>query len=206
MKKALALLWVCVVSVGLNAANLTKSGEGYDRVKWRKKMAKKSYLVWALILVILLLGGCSGSASVKGTFTTINTMGGDNYRALTIIKNMWEGVEIAKTEDGEFVLYINVMTTGSKNPGSALITIDGVKNTIVNPFPSGWKIGSVSVSQFGTAKYWNENITLSESILESLRNAEKVIIRTVNTNAYMGQGEGVDVTSILPIIKDFIKK
>ena len=34
MKKALALLCVCAISVGLNAANLTKSGEGYDRVKW----------------------------------------------------------------------------------------------------------------------------------------------------------------------------
>ena len=170
-------------------------------------MAKKSYLVWVLILVVLLLGGCaSATSSVKGTFTTVNTMGGDTYRALTIIENIWEGVQIAKTDNGNFVLYINVMTNGRNDPGSALIKIDGVRNTIVSPFPSGWKIVDVSVSQYGTAKYWRETIILSESILESLRNAEKVIIRTVNTNAYMAQGEGVDVTSILPIIKDFIKK
>ena len=170
-----------------------------------KRIKSNWRIVCIFILSVSLLGGCATSAtSVKGTSTTVNTLGGDSHNAIVLVDNMWEGAKIAKIEDNNYVLYANIITNGNAVPGSLIIYVDGNKNNLSSP--NDWNIDDVSVSQYNTAKYWSTNTRLPELILDSIRNSKNIKIRVVNGNAYMGVDEGLDLTSILPLIKDFIAK
>jgi len=162
-----------------------------------------SFIVVLSIIGLAFFGCATAASSVKGTPTTIKTMGGDTFNAIIVIDNIWEGVKIAKSENG-YLIYMNCMTNRG-DPGAGLMVIDGKKNTIFNPFPSDWHCDDVSVSQYGVAKYWSAQRRLTDTEIDSILGANSIVFRIVGTNAYMGQ-DGVDVTTILSTIKDFLKK
>jgi outer membrane lipoprotein-sorting protein len=172
----------------------------------RKGKMKAKFLSFMVVLSIIGLAffGCAtATSSVKGTPTTINTMGGDTYNAIVIIDNIWEGVKVARAENG-FLIYMNCITNRG-DPGSGLMVIDGNKTTIFNPFPSDWHCDDVSVSQYGVAKYWSAQRRLTNTEIDSILGANSIVFRIIGSNAYMGK-DGVDVTTILSTIKEFLQK
>ena len=169
-------------------------------------MAKKRFdlLVFCIICVIGFQACASTESSVKGTMTTINTLGGDSFEAIVLIKNTWEEVKIAKDDNGSHIMYVNIMTNGNNRPGSVIIYTDGNRHNISNP--TDWDIDNVSVSQYGTAKYWSCYKQLDISVIQAILNVSNARIRAVGGNAYMSKDEGVDITKILPALKEFISK
>jgi len=170
-------------------------------------MAKKSFTVGTLVLFLVfgfwLMGCATAASSVKGTRTVINTVSGYSYPALIIAKNMWEGIEIARGDDGIFLLYANCITNGRADPGSLWVLVDNKRFDLVDPFPRGWSISDVSVSQYGTAKYWSAHNPLDKNLIEALRDAQSIVFKAVNTNAYLSL-DGIDASSIVPQIKEFL--
>lgn len=161
------------------------------------------FMSFGLAVIFASLSGCmTATSAVKGTPTTISTMDGYEYQALKVIEDFWQKVRIAKSNTGNCILYINVVTYNDAGPGSAIVYMDGERHTIVNPFPSGWSIDDVS----GMTSYWSEIVVLSDSFIEALLRAEKVTIRVINAHVFISEGEGIDITPILPIIKDFLQK
>ncbi|MDR1398622.1 MAG: hypothetical protein LBJ41_01690 [Treponema sp.] len=172
-------------------------------------LAKKLGFFFGLSLIIMALFGCmTAESSVKGTPTTIDTLGGDSFDAIVLIDNLVEGVKIAKIGDNSFAIYANIMTSGrTAYPGSLIFTIDGTKNTIIGP--TGWDIVDVSVDQHNVTRWWNTSTSMSDRLIESFKDATTINIRAINSSGYMGsmgEDKGIDISTILPVVNEFLSK
>ena len=167
---------------------------------------KKNFclFVFGIIFIIGFQACATAESSVKGTTTTIDTLGGDSYEAIILLENIWESAKIARSDGGVYILYVNIMTNGSTRPGSVIIYTDRTRHTITGP--TDWNLDDVSVSQYGTAYYRSTYKILGTSIIEAMKNANVVSIRAIGGNAYMGRDEGVNISNILPALKRFISR
>ena len=152
------------------------------------------------------------SDDVKGTLTTVDTLGGYSYEAILIYYNSLEKLLIARDEDGNYILYANITTFKDLRPGSLFILIDGERHTICNP--NDWDLdrakynNDINRSDFGTleSREWSINKLISNTTITALLNAEIVVFRVINSYIYLGYEKGVDVSSILPKMKEFISE
>lgn len=169
-----------------------------------KDFFKKSFVIGTMITMTMLFLGCAtATSSIKGTKTTVDTLGGDSLETIVLIDNMWESAKISKTDENSFIFYAKMNTNGNARPGSLIMYIDDNKNTIVRPMD--WNIDDVSISNYVTVKHWSANSVISDELTTALKDSNKVVIRSINGNAYMGRSEGVDISTILPNIKQFIE-
>jgi hypothetical protein len=175
--------------------------------KHKEGIFMKMYFGLFVFLFVCILGfqSCAtAESSVKGQMTTINTLGGDSFEAIILLKNIREGAQIAKTDAGDFILYANIMTGESNRPGSVIIYADGNRYNVVDP--TDWDIDDVYVDRYSVRNYWSSHKKLDDSVIEAMLNANVVTIRAVNALGYMAKGDGVDITKILPALKEFFSK
>ena len=161
------------------------------------KMKNLSVLI---VCVIGFIGCASATSSVKGTMATVNTEG-NSYEAIIILENSAERLIIAK-DDGGFILYANIMTSQGNRGGDLFFIIDGNRVNIGNW--QDWNIDSTVTNYHGTFRFCSLNKKLSDNVINSLLNANNVIVRAINGSAFMGKNEGVDISTILSNIKSFI--
>jgi hypothetical protein len=160
----------------------------------------KKYVGFVLILLAVGFTGCeTAQSSVRGNATTISTLDGYTYDAIVLAKSTWENVRIAKTPDDVWI-YVNVMTIGvnSGRPGSAILYADGNRHDIAGP--TEWDIDDVT----STAKYWSFQKLLDTAAVIALLDADTASIRVVGGGNFMGKDNGIDITPILPAVKEFI--
>jgi len=165
---------------------------------------KKMLFIFILVIMSAIVFLSCASGSVKGKISTIKTLSGDSFEAIVLLDNIWESAKIARSNDNNYILYVDIMTNGSARPGSVIIYIDGNRFNIANP--TDWNLDDVSVSQYGTAYYWSTYKPLGNSIIEAIKNANNISIRAVGGNAFMAKDEGVDISKILPELKGFVNK
>ena len=137
--------------------------------------------------------------SVRGKLTTIETLDGNVYNAIELINaGPHHQLQIAKMENNRFIMYVRVAAGG--RPGSLIMTIDGGRQNLINH--NDWELYAVDAQGSG----WKKNILLSDNIVNLLLNSNSVNIRIVNAwGGPMSRDQGVDISSVLPQLKDFLR-
>lgn len=150
-----------------------------------------------------LLASCATGNTAKGTTTTINTLGGDSLDAIELVANIFghERVRIARDSGGSLIVYADVKTVGQR-AGSLLMTIDGERHTIIPT--SGWSLTHVN----GSTRDYSGMAFLSSEIVTGLMKAETVVLRSVVNwgGTAMSEGDGADISMLLPQLKEFLAK
>ena len=161
-----------------------------------------------LFVMTLLLVSCMSLVPNNvqgGTFTTIDTLGGYSYEAINVIKNFYEGLQVAKDDNGNYILYSNVRTYGwSSKPGSLIVFIDGERQTLLQPLD--WRLSHTTTHQSNTSIDWIANTRLNADTIKAFTNANEIRFRVVNTDksTLMGNENGSDISDVLPLLKQFI--
>ena len=158
----------------------------------------------SLICTIGFLGCLTATSSVRGTTTTISTAGGDRLEAIVLLQNTWERARIARSNNDVYYLYVDIKTNNRTRPGNVLIYTDGIRHTIANT--ADWNFTNISISQTGNVVDRTTVKRLEPSVIEAIINANTVIIRAVGGNSFMGKENGVNISAILPVLKEFISK
>jgi len=158
--------------------------------------------IFAILFFGIIILSCNSTqpASIKGTNTTINTISGYSFNAIIILENMFESLKIAKDDDNDYILYAYIRTPGNR-PGYFLAYIDGTRYEIGTNL--NWDIRTVN----GNAFNWDLIAILNNDIIEKIKECNKLEFRAVSSNSstLLGKENGVDVSFILPQIKDFLK-
>ena len=183
-------------------------------------MIKKYLCVFSILFTCLInLNSCIAaliyaafkepSHDLKGTMTTVNTLDGYSYEAILLYYNSSESLKIARN-DSSYYVYAYITTEKDLRPGSLFIIVNGERHNICSPID--WYLDKAVYYQDepyrGNLKEreWSTHKRLSTATVEALLNANIVVFRAINSRYYLGYSEGVDISSILPKVKEFISK
>ena len=159
-------------------------------------MKGKRIVIVSLFFLVVVMS-CS---SVRSTLTKVETLDGNVYDAIELINaGPHHQLRIAKIENNRFIMYVRVAASG--RPGSLIMTIDGERQNLINH--NDWELYAVDAQGSG----WRGNVLLSENVVTSLLKANSVNIRIVNAwGGPMSRDQGVDISNVLPQLKNFLEQ